>query len=280
MSMPKFPQSCEILTREDAANAILSSIAMEEAALSHILNAEGEKIQHVLEKDSTDTDSQLILDVNKSVAHLIEVINDAQIILKNKMRLAISILPDCNCQQKPPCPDSPPLKPQCPKPPPSKPSCPSPQEPPCSKPPSPGVCKPCICRFLVSDNFVWPGSSALMLEEYNSCDKYKHGHDCIRVCRLRGDTYVLLPANSAYRVEFDLRLKTSSPVLIAATAVQDDDIIFEKEYSHKPEKHIIHIMDAIEIPKQHRAAKFSLRLLSQKNIRVEEGIVSVTHLDF
>ena len=34
--------------REDAVNQILSSIAMEELGLSHILNAEGEKLQYIL----------------------------------------------------------------------------------------------------------------------------------------------------------------------------------------------------------------------------------------
>ena len=46
MSMPVFPNTN--ITRENAINQILSSIAMEELSLSHILNAEGEKIQHVL----------------------------------------------------------------------------------------------------------------------------------------------------------------------------------------------------------------------------------------
>ncbi len=45
MSMPSFPKNDPAIQREDAVNQILSSIAMEELGLSHILNAEGEKLQ-------------------------------------------------------------------------------------------------------------------------------------------------------------------------------------------------------------------------------------------
>ena len=45
MSLPSFPTADPPIQREDAVNQILSSIAMEELGLSHILNAEGEKLQ-------------------------------------------------------------------------------------------------------------------------------------------------------------------------------------------------------------------------------------------
>jgi hypothetical protein len=47
LSLPSFPDIPEI-TIENAVGLILLSIAMEELGLSHILNAEGEKLQYVL----------------------------------------------------------------------------------------------------------------------------------------------------------------------------------------------------------------------------------------
>ncbi len=48
MSMPTFPQNDPPLSREGSLNEIIASIAAEELSLSHILNAEGEKLQYVL----------------------------------------------------------------------------------------------------------------------------------------------------------------------------------------------------------------------------------------
>ena len=110
MSMPSFPPCGTELTKDEALTMIIASIAMEELALSHIVNAEGEKLQYVLgtlpggEKPCAGT--QEILDVNNSVAKVLDTVMQSQALLKGKLETALEA---CGCQPgpEPPCPCGP-----------------------------------------------------------------------------------------------------------------------------------------------------------------------------
>ncbi|MBH5318302.1 hypothetical protein I6N90_10825 [Paenibacillus sp. GSMTC-2017] len=85
------------ITRDDAINLLLASIALEELGLSHILNAEGEKIQFVLGTlpgvtSPTPTLSD-ILTVNASVRETISVLTKKEFLLDSKLQSVISLLP-------------------------------------------------------------------------------------------------------------------------------------------------------------------------------------------
>jgi hypothetical protein len=93
MSMPSFPVVDPPIDREDAVNQILSSIAMEELGLSHILNAEGEKLQYILGTlpglngpPATVSD---VLAANESVRGLLETTVQNQLFLRAKMQGAL-----------------------------------------------------------------------------------------------------------------------------------------------------------------------------------------------
>lgn len=105
---------------------ILASIAMEELALSHILNAEGEKLQYIigtLPGAHPCASPQDVLTVNKSVTSLVEAVTQNQMLLKNKLS---QVLPFCAVPPPiPPDCDPGPCPPPCP-PGPCGPSCPSP----------------------------------------------------------------------------------------------------------------------------------------------------------
>ena len=91
MSMPKI--ECIKIDKCCASSSLLQSIALEETAISHILNAEGEKIQKVLSLHNCDCKD--ILEVNKSVQDTIDKITSLEVVLKSKLDLIIPILTDC-----------------------------------------------------------------------------------------------------------------------------------------------------------------------------------------
>lgn len=77
--------------RIQAVSDLFESIALQQAALSHILNAEGEKLQKVLSLD--DIAPQTILLTNKSVESMVNTIANLETILKSKLDL----FSDCIC---------------------------------------------------------------------------------------------------------------------------------------------------------------------------------------
>lgn len=96
MSMPKI--ECAHIDKCCAASSLMQSIALEETAISHILNAEGEKIQKVLSLQNCNCKE--ILEVNQSVQDTIDKITSLEIVLKAKLDLIMTILDDCD--KKPP----------------------------------------------------------------------------------------------------------------------------------------------------------------------------------
>lgn len=96
MSLPNFPDKPEGYSIEDSLSQILTSIAMEELGLSHILNAEGEKIQYILGTlDHMNTPNHYstvdeILEINESVKEMLDAIATNQMFLYAKMTSALN----------------------------------------------------------------------------------------------------------------------------------------------------------------------------------------------
>ncbi|MEG0778829.1 MAG: hypothetical protein RSE64_08040 [Oscillospiraceae bacterium] len=67
-----------------ASNDLAESVAYQQAALAHILNAEGEKIQAMLAEPNV-TAAQL-LDVNTSVQNMVDSISNLECVLKQKLK--------------------------------------------------------------------------------------------------------------------------------------------------------------------------------------------------
>ncbi|MEG0545983.1 MAG: hypothetical protein RR552_02230 [Oscillospiraceae bacterium] len=81
MSMPVITPGT--VTREQAISDIIESVALEETGLSHILNAEGEKIQAVLKTGTIDQ----MLAVNASVKSMVNSVSRLELVLQMKLDL-------------------------------------------------------------------------------------------------------------------------------------------------------------------------------------------------
>ena len=89
MGMPVITASTT--TREQAITDLIQSVALEETALSHILNAEGEKIQKMVALP--DVTPEVLLAANKSVESMVNAVSRLEMILQSKL----SGFSDCLC---------------------------------------------------------------------------------------------------------------------------------------------------------------------------------------
>ncbi|MEG1509833.1 MAG: hypothetical protein RR454_05220 [Clostridia bacterium] len=82
-------------TRCQAITDIIASVALEQTALSHILNAEGEKLQAGI-KIPNITNSELLL-LNASVNDMVNSVSRLEMILQMKLE----IFKECACNDCP-----------------------------------------------------------------------------------------------------------------------------------------------------------------------------------
>ncbi len=105
MSLPAFPENPAAYPIEDSISRILTSIAMEEIGLSHILNAEGEKLQFVLgtHSDATGPCPTIpeLLAVNESIQDMLRTVTTSQMFLFAKMSAVLGAY-----MKKPETPDT------------------------------------------------------------------------------------------------------------------------------------------------------------------------------
>ena len=89
MQMSMYPITIQAISLEQAITDIINSIAMEEAALSNILNSEGELIQKT-KNVACDVDDLVLL--NESVNDVIKNIAKLQMLIQFKLEDAEKLL--------------------------------------------------------------------------------------------------------------------------------------------------------------------------------------------
>ena len=97
MSMPSYVDTVPVLDRESVINQILASIALEELALSHVINAEGEKIQFALgtlqipdRGLSGGITIANLVELNESVAATLQATAENQTALTQKLQAVLA----------------------------------------------------------------------------------------------------------------------------------------------------------------------------------------------
>lgn len=92
MTMPNFPEVPEIDICESLA-LVVKSIALEELALAHLINAEAEKVQKVADPEHCASIFDLVK-VNKSVSKTLVNIIKLQMLLQFKLEEVLDNLPE------------------------------------------------------------------------------------------------------------------------------------------------------------------------------------------
>lgn len=72
-------------TREQSITDLIQSVALQETALSHILNAEGEKMQAIIAMP--DTTHEQMMELNASVNKMINAITRLEMLFHAKLEL-------------------------------------------------------------------------------------------------------------------------------------------------------------------------------------------------
>lgn len=74
-------------TADQAITNLIESVAMQETSLSHILNAEGEKMEAII--DMEETSPEELLRMNRSAEMMISAVTRLELILQGKVELFV-----------------------------------------------------------------------------------------------------------------------------------------------------------------------------------------------
>lgn len=101
MSMPQIPEEKYRPTLCEVTIDILKSVALEETALSHILNAEGERSQAVVQKFECCCDEVSLCELQESIRQTEKILNTIimkEWLLLKKLETAFEINQNMNCK--------------------------------------------------------------------------------------------------------------------------------------------------------------------------------------
>lgn len=115
MGMPQIPENIHRPSTDEMIIDLLESVALDHMALSHILNAEGERLQEMLNKYACDEIDYCELKSScKSTTALMNSIIMKEWLLSNRLQSIMEIKDKLSpCSPCPPHPPCPPHSPDC-----------------------------------------------------------------------------------------------------------------------------------------------------------------------
>jgi hypothetical protein len=95
MTMPNFPKIPELPDIDicESLGLVVESIALEELALAHLINAEAEKVQKVADPQNCATPCEM-MKINESVSKALVNIVKLQMLLQFKLENVLEKIPD------------------------------------------------------------------------------------------------------------------------------------------------------------------------------------------
>lgn len=104
MTMPNFPEIPELPDIDvcESLGLVIESVALEELALAHLINAEAEKVQKVADPQNCASPYEMVK-VNSSVSKTLVNIIKLQMLLQFKLENVLEKLPDI-CEDDHDCP--------------------------------------------------------------------------------------------------------------------------------------------------------------------------------
>ncbi|MCL1883046.1 MAG: hypothetical protein FWF81_04750 [Defluviitaleaceae bacterium] len=247
MSMPTFPNPKKFPSRDESITAIVTSIAMEEIALSHVINAESEKIKFIVEcakaQGCDNFNPEDLLAVNNSASEVLKSIVELQTILKEKLDIA---------SQFSPMPPTPPL------------------------PPKP----PCIPKFSTQAGLIWKKNNFLYLMGSDHCNgKNEPCNDGIKLVRKECQSQILLPQGKTFDIFFEFNAKNHSgfPTKIEAQFFHGKNIAKTELITHNDCKKISRRF-SYKTPIGKAESYVSFKLIAPEILTCVTGVVTVNHI--
>ena len=231
------------ISREEALAAVIASIAMEEEALASIMRAESKKLHCAMKNMRPDClrDMKMLLNLNESVDRVISHILDMQIVLKNKLRLAMG------------CRSQPPVLPCPPKP----------------------RHRKCFAAYSASGPQWFAGKTL----DFRLDSSYKHNNFCgLRAEKHPCDSFLIMPAGKDFRAEIDFVMLNpwESSGYVELKHEADGKILLSKDYGFDKNQGRIIIKDDLRLKNdENHESLLSFRLMSSKGLVIKKAVVKI-----